>query len=388
MRNHLKFCIASVFMLLAYSACVSTPGGVPLDAVSNSGVGDIDILNVLRQVRKSYNVSAMAAALVTDQGLQKIAAIGTRKWGTDSPVTVNDLWHLGSDTKVMTATLAAILVEEGKLKWTTTMAEVFPDLATIIDSGYRDVFLLQLLSHQAGLPANLNYASISQSIPVRDQRLQAVRIALRDKPLSTPGTKYLYSNLGYIIVGAMIERITNTDWETAITQKVFAPLKMTSVGFGGLGTPGMIDQPWGHRVAGRPAASNGPTMDNPPVLGPAGRVHCTLQDWALFIQDQLRGARGKSGLLSPESYQMLQKVHFGGNYALGWGVVNRDWAGGKALNHTGCNTMYFALVWIAPAKNFAILVCTNEGMDSFPATDKAAWEIIKIAEARLSKKIF
>jgi len=324
----------------------------------------------------------MAAALITDQGLQKIAAIGTRKWGTDSPVTINDQWHLGSDTKAMTATLAAILVEEGRLKWTTTVTEVFPDFADSFNSGFRDVTLLQLLSHEAGLPADLNYATIGQSISVRDQRLQAVRMALHDKPLSAPGTQYLYSNVGYIIVGAMIERVTGMDWETAITQDVFIPLKMGSVGFGGLGTPGMIDQPWGHLGVGKPVAFNGPDADNPPVLGPAGRVHSTIQDWGLFIADQLRGARGEPGLLSLESYQMLQNPHFGGDYALGWIVVNRDWAGGKALAHTGSNTMYLADVWIAPEKDFAILVCTNEGLDSFTAADQAVAGIIKIAEGR------
>jgi CubicO group peptidase (beta-lactamase class C family) len=176
----------------------------------------------------------------------------------------------------------------------------------------------------------------------------------------------------------MIERVTNMDWETAITQKLFVPLKMTSVGFGGLGTLGMIDQPWGHLTADKAVASNGPDADNPPILGPAGRVHCTIQDWALFIEDQLRGARGEPGLLSPQSYEILQNTHFGGHYALGWIVANRDWAGGKALTHTGSNTMYLADVWIAPQKNFAILVCTNEGQDSFTAADQAVAGIIKI----------
>ena len=382
MQRILRLAIFSVFILLACSACIVTPGGVAVNAVSDNGVGDADLLSVLRQARTSSKVPAMAAALVTDQGMQKVAAIGNRKWGTDIPVTLDDQWHLGSDTKAMTATLAAILVEAGELKWTSTVADVFPDLVDTFDPGFRQVNLLQLLSHEAGLPADLNYGAISQSLSVHEQRLQVVRLALREKPQSTPGTKYLYSNVGYIIVGAMIEQVTGTDWETAITQKVFVPLKMESGGFGGLGTPGKIDQPWGHVAMGKPVASNGPAVDNPPVLGPAGRVHTTIQDWALFIQDQLRGARGEPGLLSPESYQMLQTPHFGGEYALGWGVANRDWAGGKALTHTGSNTMYLANVWIAPEKNFAILVCTNEGLDSFTATDQVVAGIIPIAEGR------
>lgn len=382
MHRYLRLAILSALMLSMCVTCVEMPGGISAKAKSNIGVGDPDLLEVLRQVRKTYKIPAMAAAVITDQGVQRAAALGTRKWGTDSPVTLNDLWHLGSDTKVMTATLAALLVEDGKLNWTTTVAEVFPDLADTFDPDFHDVTLLELLSHAARVPNNVDYAAIPQSLSVRDQRIQVVSMALSKRPVAPPGTKYLYSNVGYIIVGAMIERVTGTDWETAITQKVFQPLKMGSAGFGGLGTPGMIDQPWGHTGLETPVPSNGPDMDNPPVLGPAGRAHMTIQDWGLFIADQLRGARGEAGLLSPESYKMLQTPHFGGDYALGWQVANRIWAGGNALTHTGSNTMYFADVWIAPEKGVAILVCTNEGLDSFEAADQAVSGIVQILVGR------
>lgn len=349
---------------------------------SDKGVGDSDLIRILSEVRKHHGVPAMAAALVTSQGLQKVGAVGTRKWGMDVPVTLNDMWHLGSDTKIMTSTLVAILVDQGKLEWTSTVSDVFPELADGFHPDFRKVALLQLLSHRAGLPANLDYDSISGSGSVRDQRIEAVRMGLREKPLSTPGMQYLYSNLGYIIVGAMIERVSNMDWETAVTQYVFIPLKMTSAGFGGLGTIGMVDQPWGHETANKPAGLNGPQADNLPVLGPAGRIHCTIQDWALFIADQLRGARGEPALLKPEAYQILQNTHFGGDYALGWEVVDRNWAGGKALTHTGSNTMYLALAWVAPIKDFAILLCTNEGLDSFNAADEAVSQIITTAGQR------
>jgi hypothetical protein len=86
--------------------------------------------------------------------------------------------------------------------------------------------------------------------------------------------------------------------------------------------------------------------------------------------------------LKPEAYQILQNTHFGGDYALGWEVVDRDWAGGKALTHTGSNTMYLALAWVAPIKDFAILLCTNEGLDSFNAADEAVSQIITTAGQR------
>ena len=86
--------------------------------------------NLLAPIRAKHQVPAMAAALVTSKGLVTVGAVGTRKRGTETAVTLNDQWHLGSDTKAMTATLVAKLIEKGRLKWDSTVAEVFPDLAT------------------------------------------------------------------------------------------------------------------------------------------------------------------------------------------------------------------------------------------------------------------
>ena len=160
-------------------------------------------------------------------------------------------------------------------------------------------------------------------------------------------------------------------------------MEMTSAGFGGTGTPGQIDQPWGHLDGGRPVAVNGPAADNPPVLGPAGRVHCTIQDWAKFVADQLRGARGRPALLKASTYQALHTPPFGGDYGLGWIVVKQDWGGGLVLNHAGDNTMNYANVWIAPQRDFAVLVCINQSGDAAAkASNEAAAALIRLHTSR------
>lgn len=341
-------------------------------------VGDTNVTQLLAPIRQKFNVPAMAVAVVTSDGLKFAGAVGVRKRGTEIPVSLDDLWHLGSDTKAMTSTLIARLVERGQLKWDSTLGEIFPDLAPQMNPGFRKVTLLQLLSHRAGLPANVALGKFLGD-DVQALRLRVVREELAKPPQTTPGSKYMYSNVGYIIAGAVVEKITGQSWEHAITEEIFQPLHMDSAGFGGTGTPGKIDQPWPHTQDGLPTAGNGPDMDNPPVMGPAGRVHCTIQDWAKFIQDQLRGARGEPALLKPESYQKLQTPPFAGDYALGWLVMDRGWGGGKVLNHVGDNTMNCANVWIAPGKDFAILVCVNQsGPIAFKASDAAVGAMIDL----------
>jgi len=180
------------------------------------------------------------------------------------------------------------------------------------------------------------------------------------------------------LASAITEKLTNSSWEDLLTKIIFEPLGMKSVGFGGTGTPGEIDQPWGHGSNGKPVSGNGPKMDNPLVIGPAGTVHCTLKDWSKFIADQLRGANGKRALLKTETYVKLHTPPYGGNYALGWMVTYRDWSEGTALTHAGSNTMNYAVVWMAPKRNFAVLVCTNQGgQEAQKACDETAGELIE-----------
>ncbi|HKC65169.1 MAG TPA: serine hydrolase domain-containing protein, partial [Pyrinomonadaceae bacterium] len=322
---------------------------------------------------------ALAGAIVTSRGLVEIGAIGVRKAGTNVPVTTDDLWHLGSDTKAMTAVVIGWLVERGKLNWETTIAQVFPELASTLPQNFANITVLELLSHHAGLPANIDWHAVSQSGSLREQRLLALKTAATMKLLSEPGTKFEYSNLGYVIAAALAERVTNESWEQLISRIVFKPLGMKSAGFGGTGTLGEIDQPWPHTSDGKPTANNGPRVDNPEVMGPAGTVHCSLSDWAKFISDQLRGERTERALLKPWTYKKLHTPPFGGDYALGWGIAQRGWGGGTVLTHAGSNTMNFAVVWIAPARDFAVLITTNEGgPDAEKGCDEAASALINL----------
>jgi CubicO group peptidase (beta-lactamase class C family) len=343
----------------------------------NEPAADQRIGELLKPILQKADMPAMAGALVTSDGLVAFGATGVRKRGADTAVTAVDLWHLGSDTKAMTATLIAKLVEQRKLAWDTTVAQVFPELQDKFHADLKVVTVQQLLSHRSGLPANLSLTEYLGDDVVQLRR-RAVERELAKPPQSAPGSKFEYSNLGYIVTGAMVEKLTGKSWEENMEEHVFGPLKMTSVGFGGTGTRGKVDQPWGHLATGGPVPGNGPAVDNPPVMGPAGRVHCTIQDWSKFVADLLRGMSGKPALLPGDSYKTLTTPPFDGEYALGWGVTQRDWAGGLALQHSGSNTMNYATVWVAPGRDFAILVCTNQGGDGAAmACDAAVGALIQ-----------
>jgi CubicO group peptidase (beta-lactamase class C family) len=121
--------------------------------------------------------------------------------------------------------------------------------------------------------------------------------------------------------------------------------------------------------------------DNPAVIGPAGTVHCSIADWAKYAAFHLRGARGEEPRLPKEVFEKLHTPPADDeNYAYGWIVTDRPWAGGKALMHGGSNTMWMADIWLAPNKGQAYLAATNVGNESsFPACDAAISELIALA---------
>ena len=328
--------------------------------------GDARIAAVLATIQDAHRIPAIAAAVVRAGGLQAVGVVGWRKLGDPTPARATDQWHLGSNTKAMTATLAARLVERGLLRWDTTVGEVLPEAG----EAWRGVTLDQLLAHRAGTPENLDWSRIPDRVAV------AHALIPMGGPLDPPGAAFRYSNTGYVLAGAMLERRGGRRWEELIADEVWRPLHIAGAGFGGMGTAGQSDQPWGHHPPGV-VVGNGPAADNPLVLGPAGTAHMPLADWARFIADQLSGALGESALLTTASYRHLHEPWSGGDYARGWIVLQRAWAQGQALTHAGSNTMHYAVVWMAPRIDLAVLVCCNQG-DAAAACDAAVAAVLAL----------
>jgi hypothetical protein len=93
-----------------------------------------------------------------------------------------------------------------------------------------------------------------------------------------------------------------------------------------------------------------------------------MGDYARYMAEHVAGARGVPRLVSAESYRKLHTPPVGSPYALGWGVGSAEWAGGAVLSHGGSNLVWFAAVWLAPARDFSMLVVTNAGGETAQET--------------------
>jgi D-alanyl-D-alanine carboxypeptidase len=346
---------ALVALLASASAC----GG---SSSNRDAAPPVDLAPYLAPIATQYELPAVAGLAADGTAILGQGVVGVRKLGDATPATLDDAWHLGSDTKAMTATLAALLVEDGTTAWDRTLPELFPKAT--IDVGYAGVTLAMLLAHVGGapgdFPADVWAALVAGTGTSRADRLAAVEQMLARPPGATVGA-FTYSNAGYMMAGAALELATDTAWEDLMRARLFTPLGMTSCGFGPVATPGTVDQPWGHTDAGGTLAAI--NADNPAALGPAGTVHCDLGDWLAFVREHLHAATGAATRLplAAATWTRLHTAPAGSQYALGWMLVTQEWTGGVALAHMGSNTFNVADVWLVPGNDRIFMSVTNRG---------------------------
>ena len=322
----------------------------------------VDVSDVVRTARGKDRTPGLWGAVVTTRGLDAVGAAGVRKWRTDVAATPQDQVHLGSCTKAMTATLVGQLVRTGKLAFDRPLSACFPTLAAKANPAMAAVTVRQLLDHRGGLPADVDWSTFDAGPgPVTAKRLAVVEHVLGEPPATPPGNAFAYSNTGYLVLGAIVEAVQGRPWETVIQTDLFAPLGMAAAGFGPPGTPGQVDQPWGHLQ--RLAMWVPVQSDNPEVFGPAGRVHCSMADWAKYVAFVLRADAGDTPVLD-RATQAALLTPSAGDYAAGWSITDRPWAGGRTLVHSGDNTTNHCVAWLAPKKGFAVLAAANVSDDA------------------------
>jgi CubicO group peptidase (beta-lactamase class C family) len=314
---------------------------------------------VLRRVRAEYNVPALAAAFVRDGEIVD-AAVGLRRIDRSDSVTIDDLFHVGSVSKPISATAIATLVEAGVLEWTTTVAGSFPDLVGRINPEYESVTVEQLLSHRGGVvpweeDEEIVLAPVSAGTP-REQRLAVLPWLLTRTPVAKPGTEHVYSNAGYMVAAAMAEKAAGTAWEALVEDRLAKPLDLGSLGFG---WPAKTDstQPWGHESSSHAFVPHDPSgaYQLGPWLAAAGDLHMTMRDLGRFAQLHLEGRQGKAVVLQPDTFRKLHTPN--GDYALGWNVRE------TADHHLGSAGTFLAAIWVSVPRNVAIVLATNADAD-------------------------
>lgn len=377
----LAFCMVFIFGCKA----LLIPKALPSPVTKHSG--DVEFATLIESIRVKEGLAALASAIIVDGKIHSVAAVGTREYGTENWVTVKDKFLIGSCTKAITASLAAVLIDEGVLEWQTTIRDVFPDLEILPD--YENITIAQLLSHRAGLSKNYKNGKTSWKIDYdfdeergstpKDLRLQYLENTVQDKLTCPPGEMVHYSNSGYILAGAMMEQVTNRSIDVLWKEKIFIPLGISSAGYGPPAASEPHKQPLGHYWDEKSNIFVPYQADSPSFFSPAGYMHMNMEDWAKFILMHMDAYPAQiDRLIEPDTLHRLHEppdkakwdidINLGLNYAMGWFTkTNKD--GHKLIWHGGRGFDFNAQVIVDLNDKSAILiVSTSELPNVHPQT--------------------
>ncbi len=366
--------LAGAALMIVATACSSDSDKTTTEAPTQS-----DLTSTLNEIVAETGVPGLGAAAYSGSDQLDMAVAGVRSLDHESLIEVDDAFHIGSNTKAMTAALLGRLADQDLgISFDTTLTDAFPEME--IHPDYQQVTLADLLAHTGGAPSDTpDLDAEFLSLPLTEQRAVGAALILGEAPEVAPGTVGRYSNLGYVIVGAAMEAATGSSWKDLIAQELFTPLGMSSYGFGAPGDETKVDQPRGHNASGEPIFD-----DLPAVIGPAGTAHCSMGDWGKFLTELMSASNGASDFLSAESIDRLLRPidgipvegHDNGRAALGWVVF--DGPNGLVYWHNGSNTMWYSETFLVPAIDRVVLGVSNQASTGTPAVGAALAELAEM----------
>ena len=273
------------------------------------------------------------------------------------PMTLETIFDLASLTKVVATTTAVMkLVEEGKIRLNDPVAKYLPEFG---QNGKEDITVRQLLTHYSGLGPDLDLKTIWEG------KETAYRMAFGEAPEAPPGSRFSYSDVNFMVLGALVERVSGETLDKYCERRIFAPLKMMHTRF----TPpaalrpkiaptqydenehmlrGVVHDPTARRMGG--------------VAGHAG-LFSTADDLAKFSQALLNGGGGVLSALSVEKMTRPEQPPSAPVLrGFGWDIdspfsSNRgDLLPVGSYGHTGFTG---TSLWIDPTTQTYIILLTN-----------------------------
>jgi CubicO group peptidase (beta-lactamase class C family) len=337
------------FILTCGFAAALTAGGAQAPGTpSGPNQAAADTKEYLSRLAKLGFSGVVLVAVAGEPVIAQGYGLADREHGLPwSPGTIS---CIGSITKQFSAAAILKLEEEGQLRVTDPMAKYFSD----VPADKSAITLHQLLTHTSGI----------EDLEGRDDwdpigREEFIRLAMKQPLGSPPGTHYSYSNAGYSLLGAIIEKLTGLSYERYLRQTFFLPLGMYETGYI-LPAWGEARLAQGYRAGvfwgttlGRPIDSDGPYW----VLRANGGIHSSCYDmlrWARALMD--------GRVLKPESMAKYWAPHVseGGNsfYGYGWSIMTLP-GDTKVITHNGGNGIFFADFAMVPKTGLVIFLQTN-----------------------------
>jgi D-alanyl-D-alanine carboxypeptidase len=274
------------------------------------------------------NAPGMTQALTDTQTTMRAASYGFANVDLKAPVTPDHLFQIGSITKSFAALILLQLHDEGKVDLHRPVLEYLPWLPVTMP--YGPITPHHLLTHTSGLP---DASTIFQSDP-----------GARHAQGFNPGAHFHYCNLGFAILGKLIERLDGKPWYQCLQARILTPLGMTA-------TAAVITIESSARSAtgyqpffdDQVYPRHGRLVSRPPEVfdNPAGSIASPPGDMARYLRTLLNGGQGADGrIVSAEGFRLMSTPYikapeFSPSASYGYGIAVDVLDGHKILRHTG-----------------------------------------------------
>jgi uncharacterized protein YbbC (DUF1343 family)/CubicO group peptidase (beta-lactamase class C family) len=353
---HLAALTFLIFVVPVGGSPAAGPGTVP--PVESKRLERID--GVIQQALKRGELPGAVVLVVHKGQLVFRKAYGLRsKQPTETPMTPDSIFDLASLTKpIATATSIMLLVEQGQVRLSDRVAQHLPAFG---QNGKDKITVEQLLLHTSGLIAD-NPVSDYQ-----DGRAKSLERVYQLTPVAEPGVRFIYSDMGYVILGELVERLSGLPLDQFAQQHIFTPLGMVDTGFRPKEKQKARAAPTEYRdgrwLAGEVHDPRADQLGG--VAGHAG-LFSTADDLAIYAQMILRGGEYNGHrILSPLTVRAMTTPRSvpGGFRAYGWDVQtsyssNRGelFPSGESFGHTGFTG---TSIWIDPGSATAVIFLSN-----------------------------
>jgi CubicO group peptidase (beta-lactamase class C family) len=297
---------------------------------------------------------------VWHDGAATVAPYGVLSARTGVTTTADSVFQIGSITKTWTGTMIAQLVEEGRLSYDATVAELLPGVQLGRDDASASVTVRHLLSHSSGLDGDV-FTDTGRG----DDCVERYMDLLGDLARTfEPGAAYSYCNSGFVVLGRIIEVLDGCTWDASLRARLVEPLGLTDTvtlpeeailrraAVGHRGTP----------HAGEPVA----TWVLPRAIAPAGLITTTAADLLGYARLHLDRGTSPTGervvgedaiLAMREQQQPIPEQRQFAGIGLSWRVGR--WSGREVLAHDGGTIGQTAFLRLMPAEGLAVCLLTN-----------------------------
>lgn len=309
-------------------------------------------------IRVAFAIPELSYAVVQVDSIPVMHALGYHSVFSKDTASLNDRFHIGSNTKAMTAYLIAKYVEMGKLTWQTHFFDLYPEWKLSSNPAFYNITLLDLLSHRSFVQPFQGFED--PEIPAFTGSKQLRRSLFGKFVLTLPVAKkdslsdFVYSNAGYTLAALMLEKATGKSWEELVI-RVFNDEMHLNVQFSWPDNQTKKDT-WGHYFENGqliPVPSNTDFLID--YTEPSGDINLPFKDYVKFIQLHLQGLNGMNNYLDASTYELLLQGISG--YSLGW--FNIDENGRSWSTHSGTVGTYYTVTHIDRTRKVAYIIFTN-----------------------------